>query len=57
MWQVALFITTIYVFLGPLSLREVLLNYTIGYSSLYVIYFLLAYKFSRNSLAATRQSA
>jgi O-antigen/teichoic acid export membrane protein len=57
MWQVALFISTICVFLGPLSLKEALLNYTLTYSSLYVIYFLLAYKFSRNSLAASGQSA
>ena len=50
MWQVALFITTITVFLAPLSLREVLRNYTIAYSILYVIYLLLSYKFSKNSL-------
>jgi O-antigen/teichoic acid export membrane protein len=50
MWQVALFITTITVFLAPLSLRKVLLNYTIAYSILYVIYLLLSYKFSKNSL-------
>jgi len=49
MWQVALFITTIAVFLTPLALREVLLNYTIAYSILYVIYLLLSYKFSKNS--------
>lgn len=52
MWQVALFITTITVFVAPLSLREVLLNYTISYSVLYVIYLLLSYKFSKNSLPA-----
>jgi O-antigen/teichoic acid export membrane protein len=50
MWQVALFITTITVFLAPLSLRVVLLNYTIAYSVLYVIYLLMSYKFSKNSL-------
>jgi predicted membrane protein len=50
MWQVALFITTITVFLAPFSLREVLLNYTIAYSFLYVIYLLMSYKFSKNSL-------
>jgi O-antigen/teichoic acid export membrane protein len=51
-WQVALFITTFSVFLTPLSLREVLLNYTIAYSFLYVIYLLLSYRFSKNSLTA-----
>ena len=50
-WQVALFITTFSVFLAPLSLREVLLNYTIAYSFLYLIYLLLSYKFSKNSVS------
>jgi hypothetical protein len=52
MWQGALFITTITVFPAPLSLREVLLNYTIAYSVLYVIYLLLSCNFSTNSLPA-----
>jgi O-antigen/teichoic acid export membrane protein len=53
MWQVALFITTITIFLSPFSLREVLLNYTIAYSALYVIYLLMSYRFAKNSLPAT----
>jgi len=52
MWQAALFITTISVFLAPFSLGEVLLNYTVSYSVLYVIYLLLAYRFSKNFLQA-----
>ena len=48
-WQVALFITTISVFLVPISLKQVLFNYTVAYSVLYVVYLLLSYKFSKNS--------
>ncbi|MEJ7808154.1 MAG: lipopolysaccharide biosynthesis protein, partial [Telluria sp.] len=48
MWQVALFITTIAVFLAPVSLRQMLWNYTLAYSALYLVYLLLAYKFARN---------
>jgi O-antigen/teichoic acid export membrane protein len=48
-WQVALFITTITVFLVPLSLKQVLLNYTVAYSALYIVYLSLSYKFSKNS--------
>lgn len=45
-WQVALFIATFSVFLAPLSLREVLQNYTIAYSLLYLIYLALSYRFA-----------
>lgn len=47
-WQVALFVTTIAVFLAPFSLVQTLWNYTISYSLLYVIYLFLSYKFSVN---------
>lgn len=48
-WQVALFITTITVFLAPVSLTQVLWNYTMSYSALYVVYLLLSHKFAKNS--------
>jgi O-antigen/teichoic acid export membrane protein len=48
MWQVALFITTITLFLAPLTLKQILWNYTICYSALYVIYLLLSYRFAKN---------
>lgn len=53
MWQVALFITTFTVFLAPFSLRVTLWNYMLGYSSLYVIYLFMSYKFSKNSMPAS----
>ncbi len=49
MWQVALFITTIAVFLAPVTLEQMLWNYTMAYSALYVVYLVLAYKFARNA--------
>ncbi|WP_229412941.1 lipopolysaccharide biosynthesis protein [Massilia sp. WG5] len=49
MWQVALFITTISVFLAPLSLKQVLVNYTLAYSILYLVYLYLSYRFSKNA--------
>ena len=51
-WQVALFVTTILVFMAPVSLKQMLWNYTIAYSSLYLVYLALAYKFSRNAAVA-----
>lgn len=47
-WQITLFVTTITIFLCPLPLKQVLLNYTIGYSSLYIIYLFLSYRFAQN---------
>jgi O-antigen/teichoic acid export membrane protein len=51
-WQIALFITTFTVFLAPLTLKQMLWNYTIFYSLLYVIYLLLSYRFAKNTRAA-----
>ncbi|XYJ08987.1 oligosaccharide flippase family protein [Telluria sp. B2] len=47
-WQIALFITTISVFLAPLSLTQVLWNYTISYSLLYVVYLYMSHRFAQN---------
>ncbi len=52
MWQVALFITTITVFLTPFTLRQMLMNYTISYSLLYLIYLYLSYKFAKNAASS-----
>jgi O-antigen/teichoic acid export membrane protein len=49
-WQVALLMMTITVFSAPLTLNESLWSYTIGYSSLYIIYLSLSYRFSQNRL-------
>lgn len=48
-WQIALFITTISIFVAPLPLKQVLLHYTIGYSILYLIYLYMSYRFSQNA--------
>jgi O-antigen/teichoic acid export membrane protein len=48
-WQIALFITTITLFLAPLSLTRILWNYTISYSLLYVVYLYLSYRFAKNA--------
>ena len=49
-WQIALFIITITVFLAPFSLTQILWAYTVSYSILYVIYLYLSHKFARNSV-------
>jgi len=49
MWQVALFITTITVFLAPLSLTRILWNYTISYSLLYFVYLYMSHRFAKNA--------
>lgn len=48
-WQIALFITTITLFLAPLPLKQILWNYTVCYSLLYIIYIYLSYRFAKNS--------
>jgi len=54
-WQVALFITTISIFIMPLPLKELLLHYTIGYSLLYLIYLYLSYRYARNAAPSAAQ--
>lgn len=49
MWQVALFITTIAVFLAPIPLKQMLWNYAMCYASLYLVYLFLAFRFSSNA--------
>lgn len=48
-WQIALFVTTFAVFLSPTSLKQTLVNYTISYSALYVVYLYLSYRSAKNS--------
>jgi O-antigen/teichoic acid export membrane protein len=51
-WQVALFITTVGVFLTPGTLQQSVLRYAIGYSSLYLIYLHMSYQCAQNRPAA-----
>jgi O-antigen/teichoic acid export membrane protein len=53
LWQVALFVMTVAVFLLPLSLQESVLSYAIGYSLLYLIYLQMSWTCSQNRLEAT----
>lgn len=46
-WQIVLFITTITVFLMPLPLTQILWNYTISRSVLYVVYLYLSHRFAQ----------
>jgi O-antigen/teichoic acid export membrane protein len=48
-WQIALFIATITVFLAPYPLTRILWNYTISYSLLYFIYLYMSHKFAQNA--------
>ncbi|MET0857498.1 MAG: lipopolysaccharide biosynthesis protein [Telluria sp.] len=50
-WQVALFLMTIAVFMAPVSLHESVLWYAIGYSMLYLVYLYMSYQCSQNRLA------
>lgn len=51
-WQVALFLMTVGVFLMPVSLQQSVLWYAIGYSALYLVYLHMSYQCSQNRLAA-----
>jgi O-antigen/teichoic acid export membrane protein len=47
-WQIALFLMTITAFVSPLSLRQSVLAYSIGYSLLYIVYLHLSYRVAKN---------
>jgi len=47
-WQIALFIMTVSVFAAPLTLKQNVLAYTIGYSLLYLLYLRMSYRYSVN---------
>lgn len=47
-WQIALFVMTACVFAAPLTLRQSVLAYTIGYSLLYLLYLQMSYHYSIN---------
>jgi O-antigen/teichoic acid export membrane protein len=51
-WQVALFVMTISVFVAPGTLHENVLWYTIGYSALYLVYLHLSWQISQNRMVA-----
>jgi O-antigen/teichoic acid export membrane protein len=47
-WQVALFLMTITVFMAPVSLQQCVLYYSIGYSLLYLVYLHMSYQCAQN---------
>ncbi|SEO05840.1 Membrane protein involved in the export of O-antigen and teichoic acid [Duganella sp. CF517] len=47
-WQIALFVMTVGVFAAPLTLKQNVLAYTIGYSLLYLLYLRMSYRYSVN---------
>jgi len=47
-WQIALFVMTVSVFAAPLTLKQNVLAYTIGYSLLYLLYLRMSYRYSVN---------
>jgi O-antigen/teichoic acid export membrane protein len=48
LWQVALFLMTITVFMVPVSLHQSVLYYAIGYSLLYLVYLHMSYQCAQN---------
>jgi O-antigen/teichoic acid export membrane protein len=52
LWQLALFVMTITMFLVPVSLQQSVLLYAIGYCMLYLLYLYMSYQCSLNRLAA-----
>ncbi|USX24832.1 oligosaccharide flippase family protein [Oxalobacteraceae bacterium OTU3CINTB1] len=47
-WQIALFIMTVAVFAAPLTLKQNVLAYAVGYSLLYLLYLRMSYRYSVN---------
>jgi O-antigen/teichoic acid export membrane protein len=47
-WQVALFIMTVTAFAAPLTLKQSVLAYTVGYSLLYLLYLQMSYRYALN---------
>jgi O-antigen/teichoic acid export membrane protein len=52
-WQVALFVMTVSVFLAPGTLQQSVLRYALGYSGLYLIYLHMSYQCAQNQEAAS----
>lgn len=52
LWQVALFVMTLSVFLAPGTLQQSVLWYAIGYSLLYLVYLHMSYQCSQNRMVA-----
>ena len=47
-WQVALFVMTVTAFAAPLTLKQSVLAYTVGYSLLYLLYLQMSYRYALN---------
>ena len=56
-WQVALFVMTVIVFAIPLTLKQSVLAYTIGYSLLYLLYLRMSYCYAVNDKPSERLHA
>ncbi len=52
LWQVALFVMTLSVFLAPGTLQQSVLWYAIGYSLLYLVYLHMSYQCAQNRMVA-----
>lgn len=52
-WQVALFVMTVGVFLAPGTLQQSAMRYALGYSGLYLIYLHMSYQCAQNQEAAS----
>lgn len=50
MWQLALFLMTVVVFIAPMSLHQSVASFTIGYCLLYLMYLYMSYLCSQNRL-------
>jgi O-antigen/teichoic acid export membrane protein len=51
LWQIALFLMTVCIFLAPATLQQSVLWYAIGYSALYLLYLHMSYQCSQNRFA------
>jgi O-antigen/teichoic acid export membrane protein len=56
-WQIALFVMTVIVFAIPLTLKQSVLAYTIGYSLLYLLYLRMSYCYAVNAKPSERLHA
>jgi O-antigen/teichoic acid export membrane protein len=52
-WQVALFLMTVTVFVSPGTLQQSVLRYAVGYSSLYLVYLHMSYQCAQNRPATS----
>jgi O-antigen/teichoic acid export membrane protein len=56
-WQIALFLMTLAVFAMPLTLKQSVIGYTVGYSLLYLLYLQMSYRYALDRDGARRLHA